>query len=323
MRRASRTNEVWARSKDLVLGTVVSVGTLGVLVFVAAAGEAEAGTYPPRVQIHQSVQVDGATIRLSDLLPPDAPAELGELAARFVLGESPLPASQRVISKAQIEQKLHEFPSLLAQLELPDRLIVTCRRRRLSSAEIWTAIEDFLAGKGLPAIAPPACSEPGADGSTMPEREAAEPGRQDCAVGGLQLQAPVFVTKPDPGLEVKSMEPDRVRRQLRFLFRTAHEPQVLPFYVTVERLPSEMTWRPEPSKSVRPASAPPVVLVPAGKPAKLVVETATMRLTALVSPLESGVQGQVIRVRNLDTQRVFEAQVVGAGLLSRQVTSEE
>jgi diacylglycerol kinase family enzyme len=61
------------------------------------------------------------------------------------------------------------------------------------------------------------------------------------------------------------------------------------------------------------------VLVVAGKAAKLVVETATLRLTMLVAPLESGVKGQLIRVRNQDTQRVFEAEVVGEGLLEAEL----
>jgi flagella basal body P-ring formation protein FlgA len=62
--------------------------------------------------------------------------------------------------------------------------------------------------------------------------------------------------------------------------------------------------------------------VVAGKPAKLVVEMAALRITALVTPLQSGVKGQTIRVRNLDTQRVFEAEVVGADLLQAELGGE-
>ena len=303
---------------------VTSAGVVGfvLLALLSPAREATAGTYPPRVQIPEFVQVAGATVRLSDLLPPDAPAELSEIGARVILGETPLIASQRVISKAQIEGKLREFPSLLEQLELPDRLIITCKRRRLSSPEIWTAIEDFLARRGLPALAPEACLAPNGENSPLFDPAAVRPGHQQCGVGGLQLQAPVFVTKLDPGLEVKFMEPDRVRRRLRFLLWTAHEPQVLPFYVTVEKLSTTAAWPTQTSRSVRPAAAPAVVLVPMGRPARLVVETAALRFTLLVSPLESGVQGQVIRVRNLDTQRVIVAQVVGVGLLQAALTGE-
>jgi flagella basal body P-ring formation protein FlgA len=72
----------------------------------------------------------------------------------------------------------------------------------------------------------------------------------------------------------------------------------------------------------RKATSHPIVLVAAGKPAKLVVETATLRMTALVTPLEPGVKGQLIRVKNLDTQRVFEAEVVGVGLLRAEFAGE-
>jgi hypothetical protein len=193
---------------------------------------------------------------------------------------------------------------------------------------------------------------------------AADLGEPVCATAQLNLQAPVFVTKTDPGLEVKRVEADRVQRKIRFLLWTSKEPQVLPFYVTVVELNRMAAWgsgygeqdadspifahfRVEPWRtwgdlmkspgwrgegstlvtahqkgSTRPGMASPMVLVAAGKPAKLVVETATLRLTVPVTPLESGVKGQLIRVRNLDTQRVLEAEVVGEGLLEAEFAGE-
>jgi hypothetical protein len=262
---------------------------------------------------------------------------LGQLSARIILGDSPLPASQRVISKNQIELQLREFPSVRERLELPERLTVSCKQRRLSGDEIWTAIETFLATEGLsaPGTAPPNL---------------------------LSYRAPVFVTKQDPGLVVKRMEPDRVRRQIRFLLWTSNEPQVLPFYVTVGEWPKTAAWASSnqvetspdanlgdtlerlrtadgagftallggsrsvvPVHKVGPAlrvTPPPIILVTRGKPAKLVVETETLRMTALVTPLESGAKGQRIRVKNMDTQRVFEAEVVGEGLLEAESAGE-
>ena len=106
---------------------------------------ANAGSFQPRVQIHSAVQVEGETVKLSDLLPPDAPGGLGEICRQVILGDAPLAASQRVISRVQIEQQLREFPSTLQQLEIPDRVIVTRKRRRLSSTEILAAIETCMA----------------------------------------------------------------------------------------------------------------------------------------------------------------------------------
>jgi flagella basal body P-ring formation protein FlgA len=46
-------------------------------------------------------------------------------------------------------------------------------------------------------------------------------------------------------------------------------------------------------------------------------------MTVLVTPLESGVKGQLISVRNQDTQRVLKAEVVGTGLVQAQFGEEE
>jgi hypothetical protein len=307
-----------------------------VFCFLLPAGVVKAGSFLHRVQIKDVAQVEGETVRLSDLLPPDAPSELGEICTRIILGNSPFPASQRVISKDQIEQQLREFPSTLEQLEIPDRVVVTRKRRRLSSAEILTAIETFMAAEGLHDL-------------------------RTASLSGLNLRAPVFVAEPDPGLEVERVEADRVERKTRFLLWAAKEPQVLPFYVTIEGLLETAAWASSHNEQTsdgsvaagsqlerhktgedltdfpalpggssprvtahkggptRQAMSSSAVLVAAGKPARLVVETATMRMTALVTPLESGVKGQLIRVRNLDTQRAFEAEVVGVGLLQAEV----
>jgi hypothetical protein len=332
--------------------------------FLLLSGAAKAGSFPPRIHIPNVVEVEGKTIRLSDLLPPDAPAEIGEIGTRIILGNSPLPASQRVISKGQIEQHLRDFPSILEQLDLPERLIITCKQRRLSPEEIRTAIETFLAAEGLRGPVAQTCFARSGAPLSRSEPKTPDLKKQVRATAELSLQAPVFVTKQDPGLEVKRMEPDRVRRQIRFLLWTSNEPQVLPFYVTVEEWSRMASWAPSnsvetgpgqiltdtrgepwktggdltdspgllsgnsPSKAVhkggsaRQATSPRIILVAPGKPAKLVVETATLRMTALVAPLESGVKGQLIRVRNLDTQRVFEAEVVGVGLLQAKLAGE-
>ena len=266
-----------------------------------------AGSLEPRVRIPKYAEVQGKTIRLSDLLPPDAPAELSEIGTRIVLGDAPLPARQRVISKDQMVLELREFPSVRERLELPERLTISSKQRRLSPEEVRTAVETFLAAQGL-----------GAPG-VVPQKL-------------LSYPSPVFVTRQDPGLVVKRIEADRVRRQIRFLLWTSSEPQVLPFYVAVDVSATSAASAPSnqlaawleghgpgvPVYRVKPSSrtTPPSFLVTKGKPAKLVVETGTLRMTALVTPLESGAKGQQIRVKNPDTQRVFKAEVVGEDLLA-------
>jgi hypothetical protein len=326
LHRKSGSADLWLRISEL--GCWLAVVALALSFIPSHLGAA--GSVQRRVRIPKYAEVQGETIRLSDLLPPDAPAELGQIGARIILGNAPLPASQRVISKDQIELQLREFPSVREQLDLPERLTISCKQRRLSPDEIWAAIETFLAAEGLSAL-----------------RAALE--------NSLSDQAPVFVTRADPGLVVKRMEPDRVRRQIRFLLWASSEPQVLPFYVTVDEraksaaLASLKQVETGPSanladnpESVRrtggeslsallnsgrsgvpvykvtpPSRITPLadILVTKGKPTKLVVETERLRITALVTPLESGAKGQLIRVKNSDTQRVFKAEVVGEDLL--------
>jgi hypothetical protein len=195
---------------------------------------------------------------------------------------------------------------------MPERVIVTRKRRRLSTTEILTAIETSVAKERL-------------HGLQMPKLE------------GLYLQAPVYVTKADPGLQVKRLEPDRVERKSRFLLWTSKEPGVLPFYVTVEGLPETTSGSADlplllggdsPRGTASSSELPqritlsPIMLVRRGEPAKLVFETATLRMTALVTPLESGVQGQIIRVRNQDTHRELRAEVIGQGLLEAEAGGE-
>ena len=343
---------------------MIRVVSLMMFFALGLASMARAGSLQPRVHVPAVAQVEGGTVKLSDLLPPDAPAELGEMCARIILGSSPLPATQRVLFKGQIEERLREFPSLLERLEFPEQLVITCKQRRLSPAEIRTAIETFLAGEGAGgALASTRFSKCMA-GMSGDLPRGAENGESVCVSDGLDLQAPVFVTRLDPGLKVKRVETDRVRGKIRFLLWTSQEPRVLPFYVTVGKLSEWTAWATPHNQqtSVGPASAdshrgprknggdladspavfssgsapvaarkneptreatsPPIVLVAAGKPAKLVIETATLRMTALVTPLEAGVKGQLIRVKNLDTQRVFEAEVVGAGLLRAELAGE-
>jgi hypothetical protein len=260
--------------------------------FLILPGVAQAGSFQPRVQIHPAAQVEGETVKLSDFLPPGAPRGLGEICRRVVLGAAPMAASRRVFSRLQIEQQLRQFPSTLRQLEIPDQVIVTRKRRRLSSAEILTAIEAFR-GNGE------------SDGFRKPDLK------------GVKLEAPVFVTKPDPGLEVRRVDSDLVQRKTRFLLWASNEPQMLPFYVTIEGLLGHRSLRVtvDQVKPTRQTRSSPSVLVAVGQPAKLIFETPTLRMTALVTPLESGVKGQVISVRNQDTQRVLKAQVVGSGLV--------
>ena len=140
----------------------------------------------------------------------------------------------------------------------------------------------------------------------------------------------MLITEDNPEVQVIRMDYDRARGKTRFLLRLKDEPSVLPFCVLVPLripLPARKTAQaPEP-----PAPLPPheltvqrngsrsmehlPALAEAGKPATMLVNGPSFRITTTVIPLQRGAQGQRIRVRNLATGRVLEAMVTGAGML--------
>jgi len=67
--------------------------------------------------------------------------------------------------------------------------------------------------------------------------------------------------------------------------------------------------------AARPAPAPAPVLARPGTSATLIMVGQNLRITTAVVPLQPGVQGQCIFVRDLATSRVMKAEVVGAGVL--------
>ena len=178
------------------------------LVFLGSTGRAAAEPLAPRVALCPSVAVRGNRILLSDLLPAAAPAALRLRSSHLVLGRAPQPGSLRAITRAQIEQQLDQAPGLSARLSIPEQVVVKRVQRPLSAEEILRAIRSALE-------------------SYQPlEERALQP-------ADLHLQAPVLVTVKDPGLRVLGIEFDRWRRETRFRLWTAHEPQLLPFYVSI------------------------------------------------------------------------------------------
>jgi len=121
----------------------------------------------------------------------------------------------------------------------------------------------------------------------------------------------------DPRLRVQSMQRWRGNRVMVRL-ECAGENQCLPFYVSV-RLegPASIAALPASgfviaSQSVRPAST---IAVRAGSPATLFLDGDHVHIRIAVTCMESGSIGQSIRVSGPDRQRIYTAQIVGAGML--------
>jgi hypothetical protein len=181
-------------------------------------------------------------------------------------------------------------------------------RRLISRREIFQAIQDDLARRGISR-------------------------REELRPEDLNIQSSLPVLGVDKGLMLKKIAYDPIRREVVFALCASQMPQYLPFEVTTRRNPqsfgltSDLAWKPlEAGGGVRaespamgqPASqvrSKPTVLAKPGRPATLIMLGQNVRITTTVLPLQPGVKGQSILVRDATTQRVMTAEVVDEGLL--------
>jgi hypothetical protein len=185
---------------------------------------------------------------------------------------------------------------------------VTPRRevRPISRAEIFRAIQNELAQKGIPN-----------HGGLRPE--------------DLKIQSSLPAESADLGLQVKRIGFDPIRREVVFELWASHEPQFLPFAVTTRRDPRSWGFSAAPQwgnadgrsrdknsavgqNERRTAPKLPVLAKP-GQPATLVMLGQNVRITTSADPLQPGTKGQRILVRESSTARVMSAQVIDEGLL--------
>jgi len=310
--------------------------TIVTLFLVAAPtlGLGAPGQEAERTRLCETVTLAGPMVRLSELLPTDAPGTLRSRAAAIVLGSAPQPGLVRTVSGMEIKSRLMDAPDLLERLAIPDRIVIQRSYRALSTSELLQVIRLRLGAQ-------------------------ATPDSMNWSSGDLKLPAPVYVTLDDPGLEVTRIELDPWRRETKFRLWTSKEPSILPFWVTLahdvkistlvarHNIPAgseaqavdfqveERVGTPDgqspvtasdlrglqtraPVQSGQPVTRSmlaPVVLVEPGRPAKLVAEGAHYRISTIVIPLQVGFLGQQIRVREMDSAHILSAEVVGRGEL--------
>jgi hypothetical protein len=178
--------------------------------------------------------------------------------------------------------------------------------RFLSPTEIFLAIRDDLARRGI------------RESGILKPRD-------------LKVQFAPPVSGKDPGLQVRTIGFDPIRRETVFELWTSKQPRLLPFRVAARWDPRAAGLVPPYDKAItpesgtrRPAQAgpgleptksrPPVLARP-GRPATLVMVGHDLRITMTVMPLQPGTRGQCILVRDTLNSRVMRAEVVAEGLL--------
>jgi hypothetical protein len=277
-------------------GLIVLMGTV-IAVAMFSEGSARASRIP-RIELLHEVSVAGTRVLLSDLLPANASGSLRTRAAEISLGAAPQPGNTRVLERDAVERQVSARQEVLLEVAVPERIVVSRNSRPITLTEVFEAIRTALQHNGITSAE-----------TLQPE--------------DILLESQVFVGPGDSGLQVMRMDLDRGLRRARFLLWPSHDPKVLPFFVTA-RLGGELPMSPfRPSTEFSRLATPPAIVAVSARPVKqeilvapgeratLMLRSDALRIFVDVVSLERGTLGQQIRVRMVDTGKIFNAQVDG------------
>ncbi len=240
------------------------------------------------VRLNERAGVAGEAIRLSDLLPADAPAAVRAAALSVELARSPQLGSPRILSREQIGRGLLGHADLPARFSIPEQVTIVRQGWPIRPGSVRKAVLDFA-------------------------------GKQDWGLGpsdsvALELSGNPQALVEDPGLAVQSADADKLRHRLRFVVRCIR-PQACGGFLVSASLPADFSngLHPRTGLGAKPKQG--EILVRAGQPAVLNMRSGNMSIFLRVVCLERGSMGQTIRAREGNSHRIFRAQVVGAGVL--------
>lgn len=265
---------------------------------------------PARVALPSHATVHEDTVRLSECLPASASDRIRELARAVVLGNAPQPGRQRVFDRVQILRELRGVPALSNVIEVPATISVSRWSRALAKEEVVRAVKKVLAENRVDS----------ADAVSAED---------------IVLDVPVMVTEIAPRIDVTQM----IRTDdssTRVALWIASEPRMPPFWVTLHRAvnaPANVYLRRTPvtptavtsaahltistsTASQQPGVRRPIstsqVLVQSGRPVQLIVTGRGMRISIMATALETGREGQTIRVESVPAGRILSATVIAA-----------
>lgn len=253
-----------------------------------------------RFVLGSEARVHGPVLDLASLLTAEAPASVRELARHVDLGRTPQPGHSRVLTRDFVLDRIRNVPELADVLEVPPTLVVRRQERPLRSADVRSVVDSALRTAGCTELV----------------------GRTD------NLVFPVLAvdTETEPTVEVLSVAMDSLRSEVQFRMRIGELPGRPDFLATLAVAPagageSCLLEGASPRRRRRSLAAAEAekgdVLARIGQPATLQAVGRGLRLYATVVPLENGREGDVVRVRNTDTQGIVTARVIGPDLLER------
>ena len=271
-----------------------------------------------RIALLPSVFVHADEISLADLLPTNAPDSLRTQAEEISFGHAPAIGLERTLQRSEI---IHAVPSnLIAMIAIPQSVIVTRWSRALTRDEVLAAIQKSMDANHASSDAPLSPSD-------------------------VTFDSPIAVTEDAPSLNVVRFEPRSDNAGTHVALWTVSEPRTPPFWVTIDRnidlapkpaaeaLASDNraekpARKPREGKSVasgRASSPAPISQtatasmavskgpqIRVGEAIELVVQGNGMRIATKATALESGREGQNIRVKSATAEKILIAKIVSA-----------
>ena len=255
------------------------------------------------VDIRTVVEVDTPDLNLSDLLPEDTVDTLRDLARTVDLGRAPQIGYQRTLTRRFIENQIRGIGDLTGVLDVPPSVVVRRRGYEVNASDVQPSVVAALESSGCAGLLP-------------------------LTAGEMSLRTTVFYSEPEPDFEVMGVDRDALRSEIQVRVRIVGGGHV-PFFVTVPVPASDHVSaggcslaRPGALVSRRQQTADAIVeagpiLVQVGQLATLQAVGRGLQFFMTVAPLEDGREGDVIRVRNTDSEEIVTARVIGPDLVGR------
>lgn len=295
------------------------------------SGAPDGGVRMAAVCLRSHVMLSSATMTLADLLPGSAPVALHRDALKIALGSAPQPSMTRVLYRQQLEFLMRDHLELLRQLKIPEEIRVSRAHRILSKEEVIGAIESALGGVGAGALTGLDLRD--AHFSTLVYVTAADPGLKVIRIESDplrdQTQFRLWTSREPSNLPFDVSVPGAVKLPTLVSRRPLAPGEIVSAndFAIVMKTQSQMAagQRPDASELAGLETRAPLragqpvtrtefgmaVLVRPEALASLIVQGNHFSIKTVVTPLEQGVLGQEIKVRNTETRQVIEAKVIG------------
>jgi len=282
--------------KHLLLGTWILLAAA----LAWCAPNNGAARIEPVVHLRDAIEVKGKRVWLADLLPPDAPSSIQKASAAIEICQAPQPGSARVLDAEQITIKLAGQPDLLRQLAIPPLLTVRNAAWPIAEEAVRLAISKFLRQQGWKHDLP--------------------------AEARLEWLPPLAPSEEHPSLQVMGLDWDDRQQSIQVRLRCSMRASCSSFLVhVILALPLGEEWHERLRSGINPGSPASglaasdnrdgAVMAEKGKPATLILDDGSLRISLRVICLQPGVLNQQIRVIDARSRRVFHAEVVGRGIL--------